>query len=346
MSDASTKAELERLQLVESRLRSITEHAPDFIIQLDIDGRITYLNRPAPGHTIEEMIGTDVRKWMAPEYHAEFDRTVAAVFETGNVSSYESVGSITGRYYVNRVSPVIAGGNVCSAVLITHDVTELKEAEQALRDSDQRYRDLARASFEGFAEVMSSVAIARAGADDRDRLASCLEQIESAASRARDLTNQLLAIAGHSDHVRPASDSAAIPATGQPVCTSPAPAMPPMVLLAEDEDLLATAIVGLLEDEGYRLVHAADGDAAVAAFADHENEIALALLDITMPKRDGLQVLQALRQRVPGLPAIVISGNAERRVRDQLAAEPGVCFLAKPFDVDDLLAMMVTALGR
>ena len=147
----SENIELERLRAAESLLRSIAANAPDFILQFDREGTISYMNRPAPGFTLEQMIGSNVRRWMEKESHEDFGRTVDCVFETALLSSYESVGSVSGRCYINRVSPVIENGRVTSAILITHDVTELKEAERSLRESDARYRALVDASFEGVA---------------------------------------------------------------------------------------------------------------------------------------------------------------------------------------------------
>ncbi len=146
-----TDPELRRLREIEQRLRSITEHAPDFILQFDRAGIINYMNRPAPGHTMQDMLGTDVRRWMEPQFHEAFGRAVDEVFDTQQLSSYESVGSVTGRHYVNRISPVLADGKVVSAILITHDITEIKRAQEAARESEQRYRSLVDGSFEGLA---------------------------------------------------------------------------------------------------------------------------------------------------------------------------------------------------
>ena len=141
--------EIARLRAAERRLQSIAANAPDFILQFDRDGTISYMNRPAPGHTLDDMIGSNVRRWMEPENHEGFNRTVEKVFATGQLSSYESVGSVSGRHYINRVSPVLESGRVGSAILITHDVTDLKEMVRQLEEVDARYRALVDSSFEG-----------------------------------------------------------------------------------------------------------------------------------------------------------------------------------------------------
>lgn len=156
---AEAQAEILRLRAEVRRLASIAEHAPDYIIQCDRAGRITYMNRPAPGHAMSDMVGSDVRRWMQPEHHAAFDRAVAAVFETGAPASYESVGSVTGCQYVSRISPVTEGDDVRSAILITHDITELREAEARRRESDARYRALLDAHFGGITVSVDGVIV-------------------------------------------------------------------------------------------------------------------------------------------------------------------------------------------
>jgi PAS domain S-box-containing protein len=128
----SEAGELVRLRAVERLLTSITAHAPDYILHFDRAGVLSYMNRPPPGHSLESVIGTNVRKWMDPRFHAALDAAMRTVFETGELASYDSVGSISGRYYVNRINPVLVDGVVESAVLITHDVTDLKPPSVAI----------------------------------------------------------------------------------------------------------------------------------------------------------------------------------------------------------------------
>lgn len=141
--------EVERLRAVERLLTSITLHAPDYMLHCDRAGVISYMNRPPPGYRMQDVIGTNVRRWMEPAFHDAFGAALQRVYETAALASYESVGSVTGRYYVNRISPVLVDGVVESAVLTTHDVTELKQAERERAEAEERYRTLAEASFEG-----------------------------------------------------------------------------------------------------------------------------------------------------------------------------------------------------
>ena len=58
----------EALRYSEERLRSITENAPDYIVQLDANGLITFMNRTAPGFTKEQALGTDFTAWVLHGY--------------------------------------------------------------------------------------------------------------------------------------------------------------------------------------------------------------------------------------------------------------------------------------
>jgi PAS domain S-box-containing protein len=145
----------ERLQ----ELARVAEHAPDYIIELDRKGIVLYMNRVVPGHTMADMLGSDVRIWMRADDHPAFERTLQEVFVQGNASSYESVGSVTGVHYTNRVSPVTTQGTVSSAILITHDVSALKASEVGRRELEHRYRALVDASFDGLVVAVRGVIV-------------------------------------------------------------------------------------------------------------------------------------------------------------------------------------------
>jgi len=108
------------------------------------------------------------------------------------------------------------------------------------------------------------------------------------------------------------------------------------ILVIEDERTLAGFIEQALRAEGYAPTAVHDGAAAIAE-ALH-GDYALVLLDLMLPGRSGLEVLDAIRERKPELPVIVVTaqGAVEQRVQglDRGAND----YVTKPFSFDELLA--------
>jgi two-component system response regulator QseB len=113
---------------------------------------------------------------------------------------------------------------------------------------------------------------------------------------------------------------------------------PPRILVAEDDLRLLTMLGEILSTEGYEVVSARDGQRAL-----HEGltgSFDVLLLDRGLPVIDGLDVLARLRSNGVQTPALVLSalGNPSDRVEglDRGAED----YLAKPFDIDELLARL------
>ncbi|MFN7570034.1 MAG: response regulator transcription factor [Betaproteobacteria bacterium] len=108
------------------------------------------------------------------------------------------------------------------------------------------------------------------------------------------------------------------------------------ILLVEDDDLLAAGIRDTLERVRYAVDWVADGEQALAAL--RANAFDLVILDLGLPKLDGVDVLRRMRGAGGTVPVIVLSARdtATDRV---LGLDAGADdYLIKPFDVDELLA--------
>lgn len=108
------------------------------------------------------------------------------------------------------------------------------------------------------------------------------------------------------------------------------------ILLAEDDRLIGTAIQQALKDAAYALDWVLDGEAALSAVATQPYD--LLLLDLGLPRKDGLVVLQQLRHGKHTLPIIIITARdaLEDRIKGlDLGADD---YLVKPFAVNELLA--------
>jgi CheY-like chemotaxis protein len=112
------------------------------------------------------------------------------------------------------------------------------------------------------------------------------------------------------------------------------------VLLADDVPLMIEALVTALESEGHQIAVATDGEAASALLANENFDIAV--LDIWMPKKSGLDVLKTLRQLKPEVPVILISGGGPGATLEQATAIADMYradrVLYKPFEDEELLS--------
>jgi CheY-like chemotaxis protein len=107
------------------------------------------------------------------------------------------------------------------------------------------------------------------------------------------------------------------------------------ILVADDDPFVLEAVGILLRGSGLEVVNACDGDEAIAAF--EERPFAVALIDMVMPHRDGLETIMELRRRWPATRIVAMSGGSRFLTKDNTldwAARLGADItLAKPFDV-------------
>jgi two-component system OmpR family response regulator len=115
------------------------------------------------------------------------------------------------------------------------------------------------------------------------------------------------------------------------------------VLLVEDDPMLGRGIEQALRDASYAVDWLADGSAASSALARHDFE--MILLDLGLPRRDGLAVLHELRARNDFTPVMIITARDGIEQRIEGLDRGADDYLIKPFAVGELLARM-RALGR
>ncbi len=115
------------------------------------------------------------------------------------------------------------------------------------------------------------------------------------------------------------------------------------ILIVEDERSLREALVDLLTKRGFAVEAVADG--LLGAERGGDPDVELVLLDLTLPKLDGIEVCRRLRQLRPALPILILTarGSEEERVRGLDAGADD--YLTKPFGTRELLAR-IEALRR
>jgi PAS domain S-box-containing protein len=117
------------------------------------------------------------------------------------------------------------------------------------------------------------------------------------------------------------------------------------VLLVDDEPLVRNVAAEMLGMLGYDVIEAGDGIEALERFHERRNDIALVILDLTMPRMDGREALKALRGIDPGLRVLVASGYSQEGCGGWFSGEDGVGFIAKPFRLAELSSRIAELLG-
>lgn len=116
------------------------------------------------------------------------------------------------------------------------------------------------------------------------------------------------------------------------------------VLVVEDEPDIANGLRDNLEFEGYEVVTAADGEEAIKATQEHNPD--LILMDLMMPKLDGLEACRQIRQAGMMIPILMLTAKSQE-IDIVRGLEAGADdYITKPFSVREVLARVKAALRR
>jgi PAS domain S-box-containing protein len=114
------------------------------------------------------------------------------------------------------------------------------------------------------------------------------------------------------------------------------------ILFAEDEPLVRQFVGHVLRRAGYTVLEAQDGEEALRLLGRHQGTIALALLDMVMPKIGGYEVFQQIKARYPAVKVVFCSGYSSETAR--IVGTERLPLLEKPFRSDQLLRTLRDAL--
>ena len=115
------------------------------------------------------------------------------------------------------------------------------------------------------------------------------------------------------------------------------------ILLVDDEPLIIKGLRFTLEQEGYEILTAADGEEALEVF--HSEPVDLVLLDVMLPKLDGIQVCQRIRE-TSNVPILMLTAKGEDMDKI-LGLEYGADdYMTKPFNILEVKARIKTVLRR
>ena len=131
----------------------------------------------------------------------------------------------------------------------------------------------------------------------------------------------------------------AVPPGAAPPVSAPAAAVGhgEHVLVVDDEEAILLVIKQVLLTHGYVPLVAQNGEEALALFNRHQADIRFVLTDMMMPGMDGAAIIQAIRQRNPEVPIVIMTGLLAGHLDANLAGQKHISCLKKPFTGEALL---------
>ncbi len=168
-----------------------------------------------------------------------------------------------------------------------------------------------------------------------------IQEVETAAQRAAELTRRMLVFTG-----KAAAGTEEAPAGVSALPEGAAWRGVGLVLVVDDELMVRSLAKRVLERFGFRVMTAEDGLRALEIFRPHAAEIAVVLLDVTMPNLDGAETFREMRRLRPDVRVILSSGYDEREATRKVASEGPAGFLHKPYLPMDLIDRVREVLER
>lgn len=109
------------------------------------------------------------------------------------------------------------------------------------------------------------------------------------------------------------------------------------ILLVEDNEITREVLREILEDAGYKVLIAIDGEEAVAIYREKRQEIDLLLLDVIMPRMNGRETLEGIRRLCPPVRYLFMSGYTADLLHSKGEVEEELNFIAKPVIAEEFL---------
>jgi DNA-binding NtrC family response regulator len=107
------------------------------------------------------------------------------------------------------------------------------------------------------------------------------------------------------------------------------------ILVVDDEDIVLESCQAVFELEGFEVMLVPSADEAIEAMKN--DNFALLLIDVKMPKHDGMYLMEKIKEQWPDIPIIVMSGYYTTETIKEAFEMGAAKFIAKPFEPDELV---------
>ncbi|MHB8899170.1 MAG: PAS domain-containing protein [Thermoguttaceae bacterium] len=118
------------------------------------------------------------------------------------------------------------------------------------------------------------------------------------------------------------------------------------VLVVDDEDMIRMGTQALFESFGFTVLAASNGQGAVDIYRQHRGDIVCVILDLTMPKMSGEEVLQELLSIDPDVRVVLTSGYTAQTMAQRLGGQKVFAFVQKPDPFDTIIQRLVSVLAK
>ncbi len=118
------------------------------------------------------------------------------------------------------------------------------------------------------------------------------------------------------------------------------------ILLAEDNSNVRKIIITCFNELGYNIIEAIDGEDAINKFMENKQNINLLILDIVMPRKNGLEAYESISRHRPGIPTLFISGHDENLISKKGLYKENIDYISKPINPENLMAKARNILMR
>lgn len=321
------------------RMAALVDLSPDTIAIASLARRVLFWSAgaaAATGRSAKEAVGADFFKLLRIAKNTALAETFGNVAAGGEwEGEFEiaapdgAIRTLHGHWKFMRGGRAAAG----SVLLLNRDITELKNTRMGSVRAQRldNAGELACTIAHDLNNVLVPIVI---GADALEAMSlggesdDVVKLIQESALRAAKIVRQvLLFVRGHDGEESPATNHAAEPSSHS---DSPQ-ANGELIIVADDEPVIAELCRCVLESHGYRAEVAADGVAALALFDQHRSSVRAVISDMAMPFMDGVDLTRAIRRLDPKVPILIATGAADTTALRALEPFPSVTLLSKPY---------------